>query len=170
MATTEAKLTRTKMQRLLGKAREFEREADDMRTAGLDERAEKLEAEADQLRETVEASKKATLQEERERRRRNREARERHEAAQKEMEAERRRRQEAREWYRSWTAFSGGRPQPADVVLDAAERAGHDPADLEAGVVRLKRRSDGTICFGFRGEYLRGEFLPVEQRASSASR
>lgn len=160
---TEVKLTRTKMQRLLGKAGDLERDADDYRTAGLDDRAEKLEADAAKIRERVEASKKAHQQQERERRRRDREAQERHDKAQRELKEQMERRSEVREWYRSWQRLRGGFPQPAERVLAAAEEDGHDPQDVESALTRVKRLKNGVHCFTFRGEYLRGKYRPVEE-------
>lgn len=155
------KLTVNTERRLHRKAEEIEREASDLRKAGLDDRAEILKAEAGQIRTRIEESKRARQRADLERQERRREARERHDKAQREREAARERREEAREWFRSWRRFHGGRPAPVERAVDAAEAAGIAREDLLAAMKLVKRRSDGAECL-VAGSYLRRDYLPVE--------
>jgi hypothetical protein len=162
ITTEDQTLTRDELRALHALATKLEDEAKTCRLGGLEDRAEKLEAEASQVREKIQAARAVNEEQSLEALREKNRMKERHERQEREREEKEARSRAALAWYREHAWH--GSPVPTVEALRAASEAGHAAADVLGVTVRLRRRKDGADVLGLPGQYLRRDFLPLNER------
>jgi hypothetical protein len=156
--TEDQTLTRDELRSLHALASKLEEEAKTCRLGGLEDRAEKLEAEVRQIHEKIQAAREANEEEGLAALREKNRMRERHERQERERQEREARQTAAKEWMRSHQWH--GDPVDTVATLRAASEAGIAAGDLLAVCTRVRRRKGGQDCLTVHS-YLRRDYLPV---------
>lgn len=159
-STTEV-LSREETRALHRLASRLEREAQTCRLGDLEDRAEKLEAEAKQVRQKIEAATDARQERDLDRLREKKRQQKRHEESERKREEAAERRDAAFQWFKEYAWH--GEPVETVEALRAASEAGHQAADVLAVTVRLRRRRDGADVLGWPGRYLRRDYIRADE-------
>lgn len=162
MTTTmdDQMLTREQTRALHRLASKLEREAQTCRLGDLTDRAQKLEAEAQQVRQKIETATDARQERDLEDLRTKNRMQERHERQEREREEQGARQAAAEEWMRSHQWHK----EPIETVgaLRAASEAGIAAGDLLAVCKRVRRLRDGADCLTVF-DHLRRDYRPLHE-------